>query len=179
MFNEMIEFARLDRRQVQVSIEKTDVVPLLRMAAEELRLAGEAGGIHLSAQEDRVPEVWCDSSKIRQILHNLVANALKFTPSGGSIRLFARTLSEVEVMVGVSDTGIGIPQDELPKIFERFHQVPGRLPLRKAEGGTGLGLGLSICRSLVELQKGRIWAESPAGGGSNIFFTLPSAEGNP
>lgn len=115
-----------------------------------------------------LPRAFADREKLRIILLNLISNAIKFTPDGGTITIEGATQDE-ELVVSVRDTGIGIPQEEQERIFERFYQVADSLRREQA----GLGLGLSIVRGMVELHGGRIWVESRVGEGSSFTFTLP------
>jgi signal transduction histidine kinase len=112
--------------------------------------------------------VRADLEKISIVLNNLLNNAIKFTPAGGRIQVAVRLQTGI-VAVSIADTGIGIPQNELERIFDQFYQVES--PLTRREGG--MGLGLSIARGIVELHGGRIWAESVPGRGSRFTFTLP------
>ncbi len=107
----------------------------------------------------------CDRDRIAQILSNLIGNALKFTPEGGSITV-ATEESSVEIKVSISDTGPGIPENQKNHIFERFAQIGNK-------NRTGLGLGLYISKTLVESHGGKIWVTSAVGKGSTFYFTLP------
>ena len=117
-----------------------------------------------------MPIVRADTEKIRQVLTNLVSNALKFTPTGGTIRIMSRNQTDF-VKISVEDTGPGIPDDQKETIFERFKQVhrDGERP----DGPKGTGLGLAIARGIVESHGGRIWIESEMGKGTTVHFTLP------
>lgn len=112
--------------------------------------------------------VRADLEKISIVLNNLLNNAIKFTPAGGRIQVAVRLQTGI-VAVSIADTGIGIPQNELERIFNQFYQVESALTRREG----GMGLGLSIARGIVELHGGRIWAESVPGRGSRFTFTLP------
>ena len=105
------------------------------------------------------------------MLVNLIHNAVKFTPPGGEVALAAQTEAEF-VRFSVRDTGVGIPADDLERIFERFFKAD------RARSGGGTGLGLSISRHLVEAHGGRIWAESTEGQGSTFYFTIPVNQQN-
>lgn len=108
-----------------------------------------------------------DGEKINRVIYNLVSNAVRYSRSGDKISLSAqRHNNEVEIIV--TDQGAGIPENKLETIFERFQQVEG-----DAKGATGSGLGLSICRSIVQLHNGRILVTSEVGKGSTFHFTLP------
>ena len=117
-----------------------------------------------------VPPVHADYDRIREVLENLISNAIKYSPEGGVIRIMGRSEGDVAV-ISVSDQGVGIPPDEQRKLFRRFYRVDNRL--RRETQGAGLGLFLS--RAIVEAHGGRIWVESQPGRGSRFSFTLPLA----
>ena len=116
-----------------------------------------------------LPPVLGDRDRVEQVLVNLLHNAIKFTPPGGNIGISARVEGS-DILVSIADTGVGIPADDLPRIFERFYKAD------KARAGKGTGLGLAIARHIVEAHGGRIWAESVEGRGSTFHFTLPKAD---
>ena len=107
-----------------------------------------------------------DEARVEQVLVNLIHNAIKFTPSGGRISISAKAKNN-DILASVADTGVGIPADDLPRIFERFYKAD------KSRSGGGTGLGLAIAKHIVEAHGGRIWAESVEGKGSTFNFTLP------
>ncbi|MCX7662095.1 MAG: cell wall metabolism sensor histidine kinase WalK, partial [Candidatus Omnitrophica bacterium] len=111
-----------------------------------------------------------DPNRIIQVLTNLIGNAIKFTPQGGSITIEAHFVREDnELEVSVQDTGIGIAKEDLPKIFDKFFQVGERAPTDIS----GTGIGLSIAKEIIQLHRGRIWAESEKGKGAKFIFRLP------
>jgi two-component system phosphate regulon sensor histidine kinase PhoR len=114
-----------------------------------------------------LPNVKIDLQRLEQVLVNLIHNAVKFTRAGGDIVLFAEP-GAGEVQFAVQDTGIGIPLEDVSRIFERFYRVD------KSRAGSGTGLGLSIAKHIVEAHGGRIWAESIEGQGSTFYFTIPT-----
>jgi signal transduction histidine kinase len=131
---------------------------------------------------DSLPPIYADRDRVRQILSNLLSNAIKYSPEGGEVVLHASVLHrtpasapplshEPALLISVRDQGIGIPQHELTRIFERFYRVDNSNTRRI--GGTGLGL--AITRALVELHGGRIWVDSTPGEGSTFYVTLPIA----
>src|SRR5262249_40291142 len=115
-----------------------------------------------------LPSVAIDAHRIGQVVSNLISNAIKFTPQEGTIRVAARQRDH-KIVVSVADTGPGIPQEHLSKVFDRFWRTPGT----KQKGS---GLGLSIAKGIIEAHGGTIWAESQLGKGSSFFFTLPLAD---
>jgi signal transduction histidine kinase len=135
----------------------------------------------LIALDDPLPPVWVDRDKVKQILFNLLNNAIKYSPDGGQITLEVREARPNDlpaehppgrwVLLVVRDQGLGIAAEDLPRIWDRFYRVDNTNTRRI--GGTGLGL--SITRALVELHGGRIWVTSTLNLGSNFFFTLPVA----
>jgi len=120
-------------------------------------------------KEPDLPSVLADAERVMEVVTNLVHNAIKFTPAGGQVTISARLAGE-EVILSVQDTGIGIPADDLPRIFERFYKAD------RARSGGGTGLGLSIARHIVQGHGGRIWAESVEGRGSTFYFSLPAVK---
>jgi signal transduction histidine kinase len=115
-----------------------------------------------------LPTIQVDQTKIIRVLSNLIDNAIKFTPVLGSIQVNAKVVENKCIEVQVSDTGPGIPEEYLERIFERFSQIPGQAGRRR-----GSGLGLTYCRMAVEAHGGQIWVESIVGTGSTFYFTLP------
>jgi two-component system phosphate regulon sensor histidine kinase PhoR len=132
------------------------------------RLAGEKD-LRLSVNlSNHLPDIAADRRRLAEVLQNLLDNAIQYTPPGGQIMLSA-SAGGSEVTFTVADTGIGIPQADQPRIFERFYRVDAA---RSREVG-GTGLGLAIAKHLVEVHGGRIWVESEVGQGSQFHFTVP------
>jgi two-component system phosphate regulon sensor histidine kinase PhoR len=119
-------------------------------------------------QADRIPDIAGDRRRLTEVLQNLLDNAIQYTPAGGQIMVSAGVDGE-QVVFTVSDTGIGIPEADQPRIFERFYRVD--VARSREVGGTGLGLAIS--KHLVEGHGGRIWVESEVGHGSQFHFTVP------
>jgi signal transduction histidine kinase/pSer/pThr/pTyr-binding forkhead associated (FHA) protein len=155
----------------------TQVSRVLRGTVEGARLQARQKQIALKMQcESDLPPVMINIMGIYQVLDNLVTNALKFTPERGEIVLkAARAASGDQVHISVSDTGIGIKEEEHEKIFERFYQVDGS-SRRKYKG---VGLGLAVCKDIVEAHGGKIWVESSPGKGTTFTFSLPVAAESP
>ncbi len=165
----MLDLKYLRSGETFSKLEKVSLKELIEAVVDELNLLTETKQqvIELDLPED-LPEIETDRRKFNLILSNLLSNASKFTPEGGKIRVEGR-VEEGEVVVSVSDTGIGIPAKERERIFAPFYQVEDSLT--RTHGG--LGLGLAIVKSAVATCGGRIWVESEEGEGSTFSFTLP------
>ncbi len=170
LVNDLLDLSKTAGNRL-LSIEKSpgDAVDLSRQAVETFGPLAEARGITLSFETDGSScRLLCDSDRLKQILSNLLGNAIKFTEAGGAVTLRVGTRHDEEVIFSVVDTGVGISADQLPRIFEPYLQGRG--------AHQGLGLGLSVARALVRAHGGRIWAESTLGQGSTFFFALPALQ---
>jgi signal transduction histidine kinase len=142
------------------------------LAAFQSQAAGVT--VHVETADD-LPALEIDPGRMRQVLSNLLANALRYTPAGGVLRVTASRSAD-SILIEVQDSGPGIPADELPHVFERFYKSTdsgGKVP----HDSGGMGLGLAIARHLVTAHGGKIEAESPPGQGTTIRISLPLAEG--
>lgn len=166
LIGDLIDIVSIDAGKISLRPTRQDATALLLETVETYLPAAMVKGVSLHCEtcEPDLP-VSCDSGRVLQVLANLVSNALKFTARGGAIRMRADRSAD-ELTFSVSDTGIGMSPSQLERIFERFWQV-GKDDRR------GLGLGLNICRWIVETHGGKIWAESVPGRGSTLRFTLP------
>lgn len=177
LVNDILDFDRGEKGRLPLQREPLDAEILLRRAADVAHNAAAQSHIDFRI-EANAPPVYADAERVLQVLNELVGNALKFSPAGTSIRLAAQSVrgsepGTIDVCFMVEDQGRGIAPEKLERIFERFQQ--GDASDSRALGGTGLGLAL--CRSIVEQHGGRIWAESEVGTGSRFLFTLPAAPG--
>ncbi len=172
LVEDLQELSRVEAGRVELRRRATAVDELLEVVLARLRPQFLDKGVHLSVEVPAdLPRVLADPDRVAQVLTNLLGNALQYTPSGGQVTVRAWAV-DGEVAVSVTDTGIGIPAEHLPHIFERFYRVDRS----RARAGGGTGIGLTIARGLVELHGGRIWASSPGPGrGSTFTFTLPRA----
>jgi signal transduction histidine kinase/CheY-like chemotaxis protein len=170
LVNDVLDLARLEAAQLALTPEETDPAALVQDAVATIRSHVEARGLALHTDlEPDLPMLWIDPTRIRQVLFNLLNNAMRFTETGG-ITVGARRQGE-EVFFTVSDTGVGIAPEHRERIFEEFEQVDGST--RRQHGGAGLGLAIS--KRFVTLHGGRIWLESEVGRGSRFYFSLPIA----
>jgi len=169
---DLLDVARLETGKLRIENEEARLEELIDGVVASKRIAAEQAGVILSKEiPPDLPAVFVDKQRIRQVLTNLVDNALKFTETGGNVtvRAEAGSRSDDQLSVSVIDSGCGIPDEKLGRIFDRLCQVhESGSPLRQ-----GLGLGLHICRELIELHHGTIRAESTLGQGSTFFFSLP------
>jgi signal transduction histidine kinase len=171
MVQDLLDVAKLETGRLAIEVENTDVVTLVEEAVEMLGPLAEEQGLTLaSVTAPDAPGICVDRGRILQVLSNLVGNAVKFTPAGGQITLHVRPEGDV-VRFAVADTGPGIPPDQMQRIFGRFWQA-------NASDRRGLGLGLTIAKSIVEAHGGRIGADSRMGEGTEFWFTVPTAPSN-
>ena len=164
--------AQTEARELPLSLEPTSIAEIVNEVSESFRPRAETASIRLSAEiDDGLPTLMLDRLRIRQVLGNLVDNALRHTPPDGTVTLSAQPRGD-RVRIAVSDTGPGIPPDSLPHVFDRLYRVDSSRD--RTSGGSGLGL--TIARQLVEAHGGAIWAESNPGQGSRFGFDLLAME---
>jgi signal transduction histidine kinase len=167
LIQDLLDVARMEGGRLTIEQERvaagqiiTDAVqaqaPLVASASLELRLQAER----------ELPDLWADRNRVLQIFENLLGNAIKFTEPGGRSRWARRPRGARPVLV--ADTGIGIADEHVPRLFERLWQA-------SKAGQHGAGLGLPIVKGIVEAHGGRIWVETKLGAGSAFFFTIPTA----
>ena len=165
LVNDIVDFERIGSGSLPLHKSEWNVIDLLRRAMDPERSSAARAGLTFRIDAQPV-DVWVDGDRILQVLGNLIRNAIKFSEKGGEIRLAARASSDKEVTFEVQDHGAGIPAEKLDLIFERFQQADASDS--RCAGGTGLGLAL--CRGIVNQHGGRIWATSNPGSGSTFYF---------
>ena len=165
----ILDIAKLESGTMQLNLSRFTAESILTGARELNRVPAETKGVTVDVETTAVGELVGDVKLLDRVLMNLAGNALKFTPSGGRITLGA-VAAGTEVEFFVRDTGPGIPADKLDAVFEKFKQLD-----RDAAARAGYGLGLSICKKIVEVHGGRIWVESKEGQGSRFAFRVPRA----
>jgi two-component system phosphate regulon sensor histidine kinase PhoR len=169
MVEELLELSRIESGQAPLRLAPMPVAEIALPPVDRLRPQAERAGLRLTVVlPPQMPAVLADADRARLVLTNLVHNAVKFTPPGGRITVAARP-AEDDILFSVQDTGVGIPAEDLARIFERFYKAD------RARSGGGTGLGLAIAKHIVQAHGGRIWAESVEGQGSTFYFTLPVA----
>ncbi len=170
LVHDLEELSRAEAGQIPLAPRPVHLTDLVHTVADRLRPQFEDKNVSLHLDvPTSLPQVQADPGRITQVLLNLLGNALQYTPANGQVTVRARREGQ-EVAVVVQDSGIGIPAEHLPHIFERFYRVDKS----RSRPGGGSGIGLTIAKHLVEAHGGRIWATSPGPGqGSTFSFTLP------
>ncbi|MCG3116174.1 MAG: ATP-binding protein [Candidatus Manganitrophus sp. SA1] len=175
LINDVLDISKIEAGKIAWRVEPLDLVDLIDSTVRATHSLVDPKKIALLVEiEPDLPPVLGDRDHLIQVLNNLLSNAIKFTERG-QIALFARRSGENEILAGVRDTGIGLPQSETTKIFNKFYQVA------RPEKGLpkGTGLGLAICREIISHLNGKIWCESAPGEGCTFYFTLPTAAHQP
>lgn len=186
MVEELTQLSQIESGQIRLRLAPAAVADLVAGPVERLRPQAEAGDVALEIDLPAdLPAVLADAERVRQVVTNLLHNAIKFTPPGGRVLITAATPDATDagdqpppegadanrLVIEVRDTGIGIPAADLPRIFERFYKSDRA----RTRGRGGTGLGLAITRHIVEAHDGRLWVKSKEGRGSSFFFSLPVA----
>jgi signal transduction histidine kinase len=173
IINDVLDTAKIEAGQLQL---KPEVIPVRALLERAVQLGNPRGGLHLDDVRVEVqPDVEflvADRGRLEQVLVELISNAVKFTPQGGHVEVCARSAALGEVHISVVDSGIGILPEQVPRIFDAFHQGT-RLPENLIPAGTGLGL--SLAKSLIEMHGGRIWVTSRPDCGSTFTVALPAS----
>ena len=172
LINDLLDLSKLEAKKMDLRLAFTSLSPVIGNVCETLDPWAQSKAITIMRRvPEDLPHVMCDPARITQVLTNLLGNAIKFTPKQGRITAEAKLVEGgMVVQVSVTDTGIGIAKEDLPKLFSKFQQVGERT----ASDISGTGLGLAISKEIVELHRGRIWAESDeVKKGTTFTFTLP------
>lgn len=168
MTTSFLDLARLESGRTQFRVEQVNIKDLLEESATLMLGKADEKDQELNLEmADEIPPVSGDRDKLKQVVHNLLGNAIKYTPAGGKIILSAENTQD-EVIIRVSDTGVGIPSENISRIFEKFFRVPGSEQTVK-----GTGLGLSICKRIVRAHKGQIDVVSEVNVGTTVTVHLP------
>ena len=163
------DLALAEAGQLRLELKTIDLADVITQASEGLEIHAHEKGVALKHEvAGNLPEIQADEQRITQVLYNLMSNALRHTPTGGTITTTAE-LRDGQVLVSVRDTGTGIAPEDLPHIFERFY----RADRSRARSTGGSGLGLTISKQIIEAHGGQIWAQSWLGAGSTFAFSLP------
>jgi len=168
MVDALAELSHIESGEVSLKLEPVVMGEIAQQVAGRLQAQADRAGLNLEVNIPLdLPRALADKERMEQVLVNLLHNAIKFTSPGGRISISAKAEGD-NIQVSLADTGVGIPANDLPRVFERFYKVD------KARTGGGTGLGLAIAKHIVEAHSGSIWAESIEGKGSIFTFTLPA-----
>ncbi len=171
LINDVLDFQQLDAKKMKFVIKENDINEVVGDISETMSSVAEGKGLRLVVDVDKtLPRVPLDRDRILQVLTNLISNAVKFTEKGAVTITTAR--SENVVRVSVEDTGIGIKEEDLPRLFKEF----GQLATGKERDTGSSGLGLIISKEIIEKHNGRIWVESEYGRGTSFIFVIPINE---
>jgi two-component system phosphate regulon sensor histidine kinase PhoR len=169
MVQEMGDLSRIESGEAPLKRSPVKIADVVARAVERLRAQADRAGLQMKLDiASGLPLASVDEGRMEQVLVNLIHNAIKFTPPGGRIDVTAKVDGDM-LVVSVSDTGVGISADDLPRVFERFYKAD------RARGGGGTGLGLAIAKHVVEAHGGNIWVESVEGRGATFSFSIPLA----
>lgn len=172
LINDLLDISRMESGRVHLRIQPLDLLDISRGVLETFRTVADKAEVSLDLKApEGLPRVAGDRDRVGQVLMNLVSNAIKYSPGGGAAKV-ELSISEGKVLTEVTDTGIGISEENQAKLFTKFFRVDSRLT--REIGGTGLGL--SICKSIIDLLGGEVGMKSEEGAGSTFWFTLPIAD---
>jgi two-component system sensor histidine kinase BarA len=169
LITSILDISKIDAGRVRLLVSEVDLAQVMRDAVATVMPIARKKGLRVACEPSELPRVYCDREKVRQSLINLVNNAVKFTPAGGSVTVGAQPLPGDKISLRVADTGIGIAADHLPRVFDVFFQVDSS---STREFG-GAGLGLAIVKSFVEAHGGQVKVESTIGKGTTFSVVLP------
>ncbi|MBA7679539.1 Sensor histidine kinase WalK [subsurface metagenome] len=167
LVDHLLDMSRLDAGLLKLETEPTNISRLIMETVAEAELRAPKHKMVLNVRK-RLPRVNIDAKRVRQVLDNLIDNAIKYSENGTKVVVQAETEAQ-ELVIRVIDQGRGIPAADIDRVFNRMYRIKRRL----AQDPGGMGLGLSLCKGLVKAHDGRIWAESEEGKGSTFSFTLP------
>ncbi len=179
LINNLLDASRIQASGLRLDHDDVDIQALASKVGQAYRTQTDMHQIELDFPQP-LPPIWGDEERLRQVLTNLVSNSIKYSPVGGVIRIggWADTIpgqnDGQRVVLYVADQGIGIPQHELPHIFDRYYRVDSSV--RRSTAGAGLGLYLS--KAIVEAHGGQIWAHSEPGKGTTFFVAIPVGHGS-
>jgi two-component system, OmpR family, sensor histidine kinase ResE len=169
LVNELLDLARMEAGHIQLTLDDVNLPVFMNRIVHKFQGLARDSEIHLSADfENDIPNIIFDPDRIEQVLTNLIDNAIRHTPQGGSVRLHVRN-DDFGIKVEVSDSGSGIPEEDLPFVFERFYKADKA----RTRGRAGTGLGLAIAKNIIDAHHGHISVQSKIGQGTTFAFLLP------
>ncbi|MFQ6136111.1 MAG: sensor histidine kinase, partial [Candidatus Hydrothermarchaeales archaeon] len=169
IIEDLVGIKKLKKGALDLNLADMDIEEVILLAQREIEPQASAKRIEVKTSvQEALPKVRADFEELKQVFDNLLFNAIKFNKKGGKVTIKARAKGDF-IEVSIADTGIGIPDEHLDKVFDWFYQVDSSA--RRAYGGTGMGL--AIAKEIVEVHGGRMWVESELSKGSRFIFTLP------
>jgi len=165
--NELIELARGEVGMLKIDILPLDMGELLKEIVSEMKPVGGGKGLKIELELEELPQVLGDRSRLRQVMSNLLNNAIKFTVRGG-VKVRGKVYDQEHILVEVEDSGQGLEENEIENLFD-----PYRRKVKTGERLSGLGIGLALAKQFVDLHGGQIWVTSQPGKGSTFSFTVP------
>ncbi|TGB01230.1 cell wall metabolism sensor histidine kinase WalK [Halobacillus salinus] len=168
LVNDLLQLTKMDHKETSIMKKRVNFTDFFNRVVDRFEMNKDENMTFERNIPKRPIYVWIDEDKITQVLDNVISNAIKYSPSGGTVRFSAHSTRK-QLRVSISDEGIGMPPDTVDKIFDRFYRVDKS---RTREMG-GTGLGLAIAREMIDAHHGKIWAESEEGKGTSVLFTLP------
>ena len=169
LINELLDISRIESGRVEMHLEKTNMLNLIENVQDLLTPQFKNKGVNWVTEADEsIPELLIDSSQVERVFINLISNAVKFTPTDGSITVRAKKENE-DIQFDISDTGIGISKEDIKRLFDEFYRVDNNIN----QNVKGTGLGLAVAKKIVEAHGGKIWISSEEGNGTTFHFTIP------
>ena len=169
LINDILDMAKIEAGKMTLHYEAVDLLEVCEDAIRLMRGRAQESGLALTLDADALPEVEADYRGLKQVMLNLISNAVKFTPEGGSITVSVQPMPGARVRIAVTDTGIGIAAEDLARLAQPFEQVEGQ----HSKTTQGTGLGLALTKSLIELHGGQMLMESEPGEGTTVSFDIP------
>jgi two-component system sensor histidine kinase GlrK len=167
LVNSLLDLSKMEAGMMAFNFSRTNLISLIEKVTREIEPLAETENITIKTNlPDNMPHIKIDCDKILQVLRNLIGNAVKFTPEGGQVRIFASNTNQ-EIMVSITDTGSGIAKENIKSIFEKYHQ-------ERSNKIKGTGLGLSIVKHIIDAHGGKVWVENTSKQGSTFSFVLPA-----
>lgn len=170
LIEELLDLSKIEAGEFKVNLGSVDMKEIINKTVATLKISADNQNVILENNlPQNLPLVWADKERISQVVRNLIENAIKFNRTEGKVNITAFIApKDTKILFCIADTGIGIPEDKLDKIFDRFYQVDSSQNRKYG----GCGLGLAIAKHILELHRGKIWVESKIGDGSKFFFEL-------
>jgi len=169
LLNDLLDLAKLEAGKMRYEFAVCDVVDVVNGIVAEMTAYARENGVRIDVRHEGPVLAWCDALRIGQVVRNLLSNAVKFTPAGKVVRIVVDNEDGEVVRVAVLDEGVGVPEDELEAVFDKFVQSS-----KTNSGAGGTGLGLAICREIARQHRGTIWARNNPAGGACFTLTLPA-----